>query len=393
VSVTAAAGFTAAGVTAGLKASGRPDVAVVAADRLATGAAVFTTNRVQAAPVQQSRNVLRDGRVRAVVLNSGGANACTGSAGRADADLTAAAAARALGCDADEVAVASTGLIGVRLAMHLLIPGVQAACGALTADGGAAAAAAIMTTDTVAKEAVRTAEYTGGVVTVGGMAKGAGMLAPALATMLVVLTTDADIAADHLRFALRAATKDSFDLIDTDGCMSTNDSVYLLASGASGVTLSPGSTEWRRFVAALTDCCRDLATQLVDDAEGASKRITVEVLGALDEAEARDAARAIARSALLKCAIHGADPNWGRVLAAAGTSTAAFDPEQVDVDICGVAVCRAGVASGDVERARQAMQARQVDLRVHLHAGEASCTVQTTDLTAEYVHENSAYST
>jgi glutamate N-acetyltransferase/amino-acid N-acetyltransferase len=393
VSVTAAAGFRAAGVTAGLKSSGRPDVAVVAADRTVTAAAVFTTNRVQAAPVQQSRRVLRQGRVRAVVLNSGGANACTGPDGLADADATATTAALALGCSPAEVAVASTGLIGVRLPMDLLLPGVEAACGDLSVDGGGAAARAIMTTDTVSKEAVRTIDYDTGTVTVGGMAKGAGMLAPALATMLVVLTTDADVAADHLRFALRDATKATFDRVDVDGCMSTNDSVYLLASGASGVTLTPGSADWRSFVAALTGCCADLATQLVDDAEGASKRITVEVAGAPNEGQALDAAKAIARSALLKCAIHGADPNWGRVLAAVGTSSAEFDPDAVDVDICGVAVCLAGVAFGDPDQARSAMQDRLVTIRVDLHAGESTATIQTTDLTADYVHENSAYST
>ena len=393
MSVTAARGFRAAGVTAGLKDSGRPDVAVVACDRPSTAAGVFTTNRVQAAPVQQSRRVLRAGRVRAVVLNSGGANACTGAPGLADAEATAAAVATALTCSAEEVAVASTGLIGVRLPMDRLLPGVRAACDALATDGGRDAARAIMTTDTVSKEATTTVDYPGGVVTIGGMAKGAGMLAPALATMLVVLTTDADVAADHLRFALKSAVAATFDRIDADGCMSTNDSVYVLASGESGVTLTPGSTDWRRFVAALTECCASLAEQLVDDAEGASKRIEVEVVGAVDEAQALDAARTIARSALLKCAVHGEDPNWGRVLAALGTSSAEFDPEAVDVDICGVPVCRQGVAAGDPEVARAAMGSRIVRLRVELHAGSAACIVLTTDLTADYVHENSAYST
>jgi glutamate N-acetyltransferase / amino-acid N-acetyltransferase len=393
VSVTAAQGFRASGVAAGLKSSGRPDIAVVASDEIATAAGVFTTNRVQAAPVQLSRRVLRRGRLRAVVLNSGGANACTGADGLADAEQTAATAAEALGCRVEEVAVASTGLIGVRLRMELVVPGVRAACAALSVNGETDAATAIMTTDTVAKESVRTAGYDTGVVTVGGMAKGAGMLAPSLATMLVVLTTDADVAADHLDLALRSAVNETFDLVDADGCMSTNDAVYLLASGASGVPLSPGNAAWRRFVSSVTECCADLAEQLVDDAEGASKRITIEVTRAADDAQARDAARTVARNALLKCAIHGADPNWGRVLAAVGTSTAEFDPHRVDVDICGVPVCRAGVAAGRLEEARAAMQGRVVSVRIDLHAGDASCTVQTTDLTAEYVHENSAYST
>ena len=383
MSVTAAKGFTASGATAGLKESGAPDLAVVAAPRPVPAAAVFTSNSVQAAPVRQSRAALADGTLRAVVLNSGGANACTGPRGVSDAALMAATAAAALGAAADDVAVASTGLIGVPLPMHLVVPGIEAAVAALHGEGGPAAAQAIRTTDTRSKEAVRYGAYT-----VGGMAKGAGMLAPSLATMLCVLTTDADVSAADLDRALRAATARTFDRVDTDGCMSTNDSVYLLASGESGV-----APDLAGFTDALTEVCADLAAQLVDDAEGASKRLTIEVAYAATEADALDAARAVARSALLKCAVHGEDPNWGRVLASLGTSAAAFDPDAVGVRINGVEVCRDGTAYGDVEEARIAMKPRDVTITVTLAAGTHTARVLTTDLTAAYVHENSAYST
>jgi glutamate N-acetyltransferase/amino-acid N-acetyltransferase len=268
--------------------------------------------------------------------------------------------------------------------MHLVLDGIEAAAAALSAAGGPSAAEAIRTTDTVAKQASRA---TDGFV-VGGMAKGAGMLAPALATMLCVLTTDADLPAPALAAALTEATRRTFDRVDTDGCLSTNDSVYLLASGESGVT-----PDLDAFTAALTSVCQDLATQLVDDAEGASKRLVIEVTNAATEDDALDAARAIARSALLKCAVHGEDPNWGRVLAALGTSAAAFDPDAVNVSINGVEVCRDGMAFGDLDAARTAMKTRDVTITVGLANGKANATVLTTDLTAAYVHENSAYST
>jgi glutamate N-acetyltransferase/amino-acid N-acetyltransferase len=384
VSVTAPQGFRASGVTAGLKASGKPDVALVVSDVTANAAAVFTSNTVQAAPVRQSRAALTDGRLRAVVLNSGGANACTGAQGRADAAAMAAVTAAHVGCAATEVAVASTGLIGVPLPMDLVVPGIEAAAAALDPDGGPRAARAIMTTDSVPKQAVRSV----GGVTVGGMAKGAGMLAPALATMLVVLTTDADVAPGDLDTALRAATAATFDRVDADGCMSTNDAVYVLANAASGVRLDNAA-----FTDLLTEVCADLASQLVDDAEGASKRIEVTVAQAVTDADALAAARAVARSALLKCAVHGEDPNWGRVLAAIGTTSAAFDPDRVGVSINGVQVCRHGTAYGDLDAARTAMKSRDVAIDVTLDAGIAAATVLTTDLTAAYVHENSAYST
>ncbi|WP_327065758.1 bifunctional glutamate N-acetyltransferase/amino-acid acetyltransferase ArgJ [Kitasatospora sp. NBC_01250] len=383
VGVTAAKGFRAAGVTAGLKASGAPDLALVVNEGPSYAAAgVFTSNRVKAAPVLWSQQVLKGGRLAAVVLNSGGANACTGPEGFQDTHATAERVGTDLGVSAGEVAVCSTGLIGERLPMDLLLPGVTLAVKELAADGGEAAAIAIKTTDTVHK----TAQVTGEGWTVGGMAKGAGMLAPGLATMLVVLTTDAALEAGQLDAALRGATRTTFDRVDSDGCMSTNDTVLLLASGASRVT--PGEAE---FAAAVEQVCADLARQLIGDAEGASKDIRIDVTGAATEDEAVTVARTIARNNLLKCALHGEDPNWGRVLAAIGTTAAAFDPDQLDVAINGVWVCRGGAVGED--RSLVDMTGRQVVITADLHAGQAQATVWTNDLTADYVHENSAYST
>ena len=383
MSVTAPRGFRAAAATAGLKDSGLPDVALVVNDGpLDAAAGVFTANRVQAAPVTWSRQVVAGGRVQAVVLNSGGANACTGPDGFADTHRTAEAVAAALGTGAARVAVCSTGLIGVRLPMDRLLPGVAQAAAGLSADGGADAAEAIRTTDTVAK----TSTAAGDGWSVGGMAKGAAMLAPALATMLAVVTTDAVADAALLDEVLRTATRGSFDRVDTDGCMSTNDTVLLLASGASGVEPSRADLQ-----AAVSAVCADLARQMVRDAEGASKDIAVQVVGAATEADALEAARAVGRSNLLKCALHGRDPNWGRVLSAVGTTSAAFEPDRLDVSINGVQVCRGG-APGD-DRDLVDLTGRDVDIVVDLHAGSESATVWTSDLTAEYVHENSAYST
>ena len=376
-------GFRAAGVTAGLKDSGSPDLALVVNDGpLAAAAGVFTANRVKAAPVLWSQQVLQAGQVEAVVLNSGGANACTGPEGFADTHRTAEAVADALGTGAARVVVCSTGLIGVRLPMERLLPGVALAAEQLSADGGAAAAEAIRTTDTVAKTAVAPGDGW----SVGGMAKGAAMLSPALATMLAVVVTDAVADAAVLDEVLRAATARSFDRVDTDGCMSTNDTVLLLASGASGAT--PSRAELQSAVSAV---CHDLAQQMVRDAEGASKDIAVEVVGAASVDDALEAARAVGRSNLLKCALHGNDPNWGRVLAAVGTTRAAFEPDRLDVAINGVQVCRAG-APGD-PRELVDLSGRGVRIVVDLHAGPHEATLWTSDLTAEYVHENSAYST
>jgi glutamate N-acetyltransferase/amino-acid N-acetyltransferase len=382
MSVTAPQGFRAAGVAAGLKASGALDVAVVVNDGPSFAAAgVLTSNRVKAAPVLWTEQVLASGQLRAVVLNAGGANACTGPAGFTDTHHTAEYAAAALGCGAGEIAVCSTGLIGERLPMERLLDGVAKAVADLSSDGGEAAADAIRTTDTVSKTAVARANG----VTVAGMAKGAGMLAPGLATMLCVLTTDAVAAAADLDDALRDAVRTTFDRVDTDGCMSTNDTVLLLASGASGVSGADAD-----LAAMVAQVCTDLANQLVADAEGASKDVTIDVVGAATETDAVDVGRAIARSSLLKCALYGNDPNWGRVLAAVGTTGAVFEPDQLDVAINGVWVCRAGAAAED--RALVNMSPRQVTITVNLNAGAQSAAIRTTDLTVAYVHENSAYS-
>lgn len=382
MSVTAAQGFRAAGVAAGLKSTGAPDVALVVNDGPRYAAAgVFTGNRVKAAPVLWSEQVLKAGVLRAVVLNSGGANACTGPDGFADTHRTAEHVAGALTVGAGEVAVCSTGLIGVRLPLPELLAGVDKAVADLTVEGGPAAAVAIMTTDTVPKQA----SYAGAGFTVGGMAKGAGMLAPALATMLVTLTTDAQAGADDLDAALRAATRVTFDRVDSDGCMSTNDSVLLLASGASGT--APSREE---LTEAVTAVCADLARQLVADAEGAGKDVRIEVIGAAGESDALEVGRALARCNLLKCAIHGEDPNWGRVLAQVGTTSAAFEPDRLAVAINGVWVCRDGMPGED--RDLVDMSGREVWITVDLGAGHAAATIWTNDLTAAYVHENSAYS-
>ena len=383
MSVTAPRGFRAAGVTAGLKASGTPDLALVVSDGPAYAAAGrFTGNRVKAAPVLWSQQVLTDGALRAVVLNSGGANACTGPAGFADTHRTAELVAAELGIGAIDVAVCSTGLIGVALPMDKIAAAVPAAVRALDADGGAAAAAAIMTTDTVAKQAA----VTGRGWSVGGMAKGAAMLAPGLATMLVVLTTDAEVPTAVLRESLAEACRVSFDRLDSDGCMSTNDSVIVLASGASGVVPEPAE-----LTMALTQVCLNLVLQMLADAEGAAHEITIHVAGAASEDDAVEVGRSIARSNLFKCAVFGRDPNWGRVLSAIGVTRAAFEPDRIDVAFNGVQVCRGG--SIGEPRELVDLTGRQVSVDVDLHAGGASAAVWTTDLTYDYVRENAEYST
>jgi len=383
VSVTAAPGFRASGVAAGIRSGSGPDLALVVNDGpLDAAAGVLTSNRVKAAPVLWTQQVLSTGRLTAVVLNAGGANACTGSAGFADTHMTAEAVATALGIGAVEVAVCSTGLIGERLPMDAVLPGVEKAAAALSDAGGCDAAAAILTTDTVSKTATVTADGW----TVGGMAKGAGMLAPGLATMLCVLTTDAAVTAEDCDAALRAATARTFDRVDSDGCMSTNDTVLLLASGASGRTPGPAD-----FAAAVEQVCADLCRQLLADAEGSTKDVAIEVVGAASEADAVEAGRAVARSNLLKCALFGNDPNWGRVLAAVGTTSAAFEPDALDVAINGVQVCRGGAAGEPRELVD--LSGRAVHILVDLHAGPEAATVWTNDLSLAYVHENSAYST
>jgi len=383
MSVTAPSGFRAAGVAAGLKESGQPDVAVVLNDGPSrAAAAVFTANRVQAAPVLWTRQVVSGGRVRAVVINSGGANACTGAPGFQDAHATAEHLAQAIGDSPGEIAVCSTGLIGERLPMDKLLPGVDAAVAAVSRAGGLFAADAIRTTDTVVKIAFRSVAPW----TIGGMAKGAGMIAPALATMLCVLTTDADLSSAELDAALRSAVAETFDRLDTDGCMSTNDTVLLMASGATGIRPDPCE-----FTMTLTEVCSDLARQLQLDAEGAQKMISIEVVGAASEHDAITVGRAIARNNLVKCAIGGEDPNWGRILAAVGTTDAVFEPDRLNVAVNGVWVCRHG-AAGD-ERGKVDLRPKDVTITVDLSAGPQSAVILTTDLTAAYVHENSAYST
>ncbi|MFH9137163.1 bifunctional glutamate N-acetyltransferase/amino-acid acetyltransferase ArgJ [Streptomyces sp. NPDC017524] len=383
MSVTAAQGFVAAGIAAGIKESGNPDLALVVNNgprRAAAG--VFTSNRVKAAPVLWSEQVLKGGEVTAVVLNSGGANACTGPQGFQDTHATAEKAAEVLeGHSAGEIAVASTGLIGLLLPMDKLLPGIEQAAAALSEHGGEKAAIAIKTTDTVHKTAVAGGEGW----TVGGMAKGAGMLAPGLATMLVVLTTDADVESPALDAALREATRTTFDRVDSDGCMSTNDTVLLLASGASGI-----APEQAEFAEAVRAVCADLARQLIGDAEGASKDIRIEVINAATEDDAVEVGRSIARNNLLKCAIHGEDPNWGRVLSAIGTTQAAFEPDRLNVAINDVWVCKSGGVGED--RDLVDMRYREVRITADLAAGTESAVIWANDLTADYVHENSAYS-
>ncbi|WP_030440068.1 bifunctional glutamate N-acetyltransferase/amino-acid acetyltransferase ArgJ [Actinoplanes subtropicus] len=389
MTVTHPKGFRASGVAAGLKASGNPDVALVVNDGPDfTAAGVFTGNRVKAAPVLWSQQVLKGGIVRAVVLNSGGANACTGSQGFRDTHATAEHTATVLRggakpqlIGAGDVAVCSTGLIGELLPMDKLLPGVSAAAKALAADGGARAAEAIMTTDTVAKNAVVQRERW----SVGGIAKGAGMLAPALATMLVVITTDASADNEVLDAALRAATRVTFDRIDSDGCMSTNDTVLLLASGASNVQPSP-----EELTEAVTAVCHDLAQQLIRDAEGATKHVAITVEGAASEEDAVEAGRVVAGNNLVKTALFGNDPNWGRILAAVGTTQAKFEPDRVDVAINGVWICKDGAAAED--RSKVDLSKRDVTITINLREGEATATIWTTDLSHAYVHENSAYS-
>ena len=383
MSTTHPAGFRASGVTAGLKASGASDVALLVnggPDHHA--AAVFTGNRVEAAPVTWSRQVVADGRADAVVLNSGGANACTGAQGFTDTHRTAEHVAGVLEVSAGDVVVCSTGLIGELLPMDKLLPGVDAAAAALTGDGGPDAARAIMTTDSVPKTAV--AQRDGW--SVGGMAKGAGMLAPALATMLVVVTTDAVTTPEQLDAALREATRTTFDRIDSDGCVATNDAVVALSSGASGVTPAPDE-----LTEALREVCGELARALIGDAEGAAHDIAVTVRRAASEEDGLEVARAVTRSNLLKCAIFGQDPNWGRVLSAVGTTTATFDPRDLDVSINDVMVCRESGVGED--RDLVSLAEREVRIDIDLKSGEEEVTVWTNDLTHDYVHENSAYST
>jgi glutamate N-acetyltransferase/amino-acid N-acetyltransferase len=385
MSITAAAGFRAAGVVAGLKPSGKPDVALVVNDGPRRDvAAVFTSNRCKANPVLWSERTVVDGHLSAVVLNSGGANCYNGPDGFQTTHASAELVAELIGGQPFDVAVCSTGLIGVPLDRPLLENGIRLAAKTLSADGGQAAAEAIMTTDTRAKQA--TIEGDGWVI--GGMAKGAGMLAPALATMLVVITTDAVVDAPVIDLALRAATATTFDRLDTDGCMSTNDTVIVMASGASGVRADD-----QAFADALTGVCSELTRQLWTDAEGSHHDIEIEVTDAASESDAVEVGRAVARSNLFKAAVFGGDPNWGRVLAAVGTTRARFEPHHIDIVMNGVEVCRGGGTRLAEPPSAVDMSGRTVRVRIGLGAGAESATIRTSDLTHDYVHENSAYST
>jgi glutamate N-acetyltransferase/amino-acid N-acetyltransferase len=394
VTVTAPKGFVAGGLASGIKASGAADLAIVAT---ATGApvsaaGVFTSNLAQAAPVQVSRAHLADGRAAAVVLNSGNANAATGEPGRRDArrmcELTATGLRLA---GATDVLVCSTGLIGIPLPMDALEVGIPKLCGELAAGGGDAAAAAIMTTDTVAKTANAAATVDGVTVTFGGIAKGAAMLSPAMATMLALVTTDAAFAPAALQDALTRAVADTFDCLSVDGCRSTNDTVLVLAGGDSGgatvdVTRGPA---FDACTAALTEVCGSLAEQMARDAEGATKFVRVEVAGARSTADARLAARAVANSQLVQCSLNGGDPYWGRVLSELGASGAHFDPETVEIAYNGITVCRDGIACvHDGAAVARELQGRDVTITADLHAGSGHATVLTTDLSYGYIDEN-----
>jgi len=382
MSVTHPRGFVAAGVESGLKGKGGKDIALVVNQGPSrAAAAVFTSNRALANPVIWSQQVIADGTVSAIVLNSGGANCYTGVRGFQVTHATAEHVATLLGESAGDVLVCSTGLIGEQLDLQKVSLGVTAAHLVLREDGGLDAATAIMTTDTHPKQALATRDGW----SIGGMAKGAGMLAPGLATMLVVITTDAALESAQLDFALRHATRMTFDRLDSDGAMSTNDTVALLASGASGIT--PAIEE---FTTALTGLCEDLATQLQQDAEGAAHDITIEVINSASEDEAVEVGRAVARNNLFKAAVFGNDPNWGRVLAAVGTTGADFDPYDIDVSMNGVRVAHRG--ESDQPRENVDLTGRAMHLLIDLHAGSSTATIWTNDLTHEYVHENSAYS-
>ncbi|MGH4015270.1 MAG: bifunctional glutamate N-acetyltransferase/amino-acid acetyltransferase ArgJ [Pseudonocardiaceae bacterium] len=384
MSVTVAKGFRAAGIAAGIKASGGLDLALVVNEgpsQLAAG--VFTRNQVKAAPVLWSAQVLTGRRLRAVVLNSGGANACTGPRGFQDTHATAERVAEVLDCGAIDVAVCSTGLIGARLPLDAVLTGIDAAAAALAAtpQAGLAAATAVLTTDTGPKQAA----FTGVGWTIGGFAKGAGMVAPSLATMLCVLSTDAVVDELTVDQVLRCATTATFERLDIDGSCSTNDTVLLLASGAAGVTPDPGE-----FAAGVRQVCHDLVRGLQADAEGVTKEVAISVRGAAGNADALAAARAVARDNLVKTAFSGSDPNWGRIAAAVGASPATVQSDALDIRINGVLLCQGGAVAAD--RTQADLTGREVTVEIDLHLGDGAATVLTTDLSHGYVEENSAYS-
>jgi glutamate N-acetyltransferase/amino-acid N-acetyltransferase len=392
--VTSARGYRAAGIAAGIKATGALDLALVVSDTPAAAAAVFTINRAQAAPVVVSREHLAaaGSMARALVINSGCANACTGEAGIRDARDMAAETARLIGCPANQVLVASTGVIGVALPMEKVRSGIAAAFRRLNAAEGAAAARAIMTTDPFPKEAAARLTIAGREVTVGGMAKGSGMIEPMMATMLAFVTTDALIPPPLLARALRAAVDDTFNAITVDGECSTNDCVMLLANGASGAAIDEAG--WEPFVEALTGVCRELALGIVRGGEGATKLVTVNVTGAASIEEARKCAKAIANSPLVKTAIHGGDPNWGRLIAVAGRAGVEFALDRAAVRIGPTVLFEDGRPHDENAAAAAAyLQQNELTVGVHLGVGSASSTVWTCDLSAEYVRINADYRT
>ena len=397
MSVTAARGFVAAGVAAGIKASGAPDLSLVATEdrQPVTAAGVFTTNLVAAAPVQLSRRHLAaDPRAAAVILNSGNANAATGEPGLLVAEGMAALTAEALGCDRRHVLVCSTGLIGIPMDVAPFASGVPAAAAALatTPAAGRSAAEAIMTTDTVAKEAVATFDAGGATLTVGGMAKGAAMLSPAMATMLAVVTTDAAVEPRALQVALTRAVDASFNLMSTDGSRSTNDTVLVLAGGAAGnPPITAGTAEAHALADALAVVCAGLADQMARDAEGATKFVRLTVKGARSNAEALQAARAVAQSQLVKCSWFGGDPYWGRILSELGASGAHLDPDRVDIAYNGFTVCVGGVAAAggfDPDAMVKSMQQKEIEVVADLRLGNGEATITTVDLTPGYIDEN-----
>ena len=387
-------GVRSAGVACGLKKSGAPDLALVVSETTATVAATFTTNLVQAAPVRVSRRHLRAGKFAAVVLNSGNANACTGREGLRDAEAMAAEVSQAVGRPVGQVFVASTGVIGKRLDMEAVRAGIAEAARKLAPTGGSEAARAILTTDTAAKEAA--VEFTLGDrrVAIGGMAKGSGMIAPRMATMLAVVATDAAVAAGPLQRALRRAVDQSFNCITVDGDSSTNDMVLCFATGGSGApALSPGSAAFRTFQAGLDAVCRGLAVTIARDGEGATKLVEVRVAGARTPGEARLAAETVANSPLVKTTLFGQDINWGRIMAALGRSGARFDPEKVDLSVDELPVVKQGLGLGHEAEAvaNERMHRREFALVIELHAGRGQARLWTTDLSEAYVRINAGY--
>ena len=384
-------GYIVSGIACGLKPSGNLDLGMLVSDRPATAAGVFTTNRVQAAPVQLTRKHIRRGSARGIVVNAGNANACTGKQGYADARAMAEQAARVLATTKEKVLVNSTGIIGVPLDMAKVRQGIDAATKALSPDGAGDFAAAIMTTDTRPK----TAEATVGSARIVGFAKGAGMIAPEMATLLAFVVTDAPVERGLLVDALKGATARTFNSISVDGCCSTNDTLLVLANGATGAEpIGLEHPDAGAFRGALQEVCASLARQIVEDGEGATKVVSIVVDGATSAREARRAAGSVADSVLLRCALNGADPNWGRVLAALGTSGVPFDPNMVDVSLGGQLLCENGAPGpGDPEKARAALLDRDVEVRIALKRGDSTATVLTNDLSAEYVRINAEYTT